>query len=131
MTTTTRITGGSATLPRLISVEETAELLAVSDSTVRNWIKDETIPFVELPPTGRRRRYRIPLQGLLNTLSGNYDLAGELESLSEMSSEAAAQGIDIRAELRQRRSRKVRHGDQPRELPPGEDIFEHAQARTK
>src|SRR3989442_203451 len=117
--------GGAATLPRLINVDEAAELLAVSSSTVRNWIKDETIPYVQLPAAGKRDSYRIPLQGLLNTLSGTYDLAGELERLNEAAKETTGAGMDVRAELRKRRSREPSAGDRPREVVEADpaDIF--------
>jgi hypothetical protein len=62
-------------------------MLAVSAETVRNWIEKDAIPYIGLPQTGSRREYRIPLQGLLSSLSGNYDLAADLRSLNE----AAAQ----------------------------------------
>jgi excisionase family DNA binding protein len=66
---------------RLITTSEAAELLRVSPRTVLNWIEREAIPYVALPPAGNRREYRIPLHGLLNSLSGTYDLASQLDSL--------------------------------------------------
>jgi excisionase family DNA binding protein len=123
-------TGGAATLPHLISVEEAAELLAVSRSTVHNWIKDESIPYIKLPGSEQRSRYRIPLQGLLNTLSGNYDLAGDLERVNAAAKEAASAEVDVRAELRNRRSsRTPRTSDRPRQLVDAKpsDAFEHAE----
>ena len=61
--------------PKLITPDDAAHLLGVSRSTVQNWIKRGTIPYIELP-TGTliRRTYRIPLDGLLSSLSGNFDL---------------------------------------------------------
>ncbi len=54
-------------------------MLRVSDATIRNWIGVESIPYVQLPPLGRRKQYRIPLQGLLGSLEGNYDLRAGLQ----------------------------------------------------
>ena len=96
MSTTEQPLGGAATVPRLISVEEAALLLAVSSSTVRNWIKDGTIPYIELPKkraSRARAQYRIPLQGLLNTLSGNYDLAGSLARLDKAGTELTPEAL--------------------------------------
>ena len=128
MTTTNRTTGGATTLPRLLSVEEAATMLAVSASTIRNWIDDEAIPYVELPPTGQRRRFRIPLQGLLNSLSGNYDLAGELREIDE-----GAVGPTPTDDTEFRGGRRPRHGDPPEEVHGDEEggVFAHAEARNK
>lgn len=71
------------TTPQLLTTGEAAELLKVSPRTVLNWIKGERIPYVQLPPNGDRNEYRIPLQGLLSSLSGTYDLAGELRELDQ------------------------------------------------
>ena len=70
--------------PRLVTTKEAAELLSVSPRTVLNWIQDDAIPYVELPSRGgQRREYRIPLQGLLRSLAGNYDLAGEFTAADD------------------------------------------------
>jgi excisionase family DNA binding protein len=69
------------TTPKLLTTGEAAELLKVSSRTILNWISADAIPYVQLPSTGDRNEYRIPLQGLLSSLSGNYDLAGELRQL--------------------------------------------------
>jgi excisionase family DNA binding protein len=71
------------TTPQLLTTSEAAELLKVSSRTILNWIKGERIPYIQLPPNGGRNEYRIPLQGLLSSLSGTYDLAGELRELDE------------------------------------------------
>jgi excisionase family DNA binding protein len=63
----------------LLTVSEAAELLRVSVGTIRNWIAAGSIPYVQLPPVGERKQYRIPLQGLLGSLEGNYDLRGALQ----------------------------------------------------
>lgn len=63
----------------LLTVSEAAELLRVSVGTIRNWIAAGSIPYVQLPPVGERKQYRIPLQGLLGSLDGNYDLRGALQ----------------------------------------------------
>jgi excisionase family DNA binding protein len=72
---------------RLITTSEAAEMLRVSPRTVLNWIERGAIPYIGLPPAGNKREYRIPLHGLLNSLTGNYDLATQLEALG---GEAAA-----------------------------------------
>lgn len=69
------------TTPQLLTTGEAAALLKVSSRTILNWIDADTIPYLKLPPNGGRNEYRIPLQGLLSSLSGNYDLAGELRKL--------------------------------------------------
>ncbi len=128
--TQSRVNGGAGTLPRLISVEEAAALLAVDGGTVRDWIDEDAIPYVELPTrTGARRRFRIPLQGLLNTLGGNHDLAGELEQLLE----AAPPGTKLKDILAERRSHRLPHTSlRSREIPykdPGEEVFTRAAGR--
>ncbi len=58
---------------RLLSVSQAAELLTVTPQTIRNWIAEGAIPCIELPAQGARRRYRIPVQGLLNAqTAGEY-----------------------------------------------------------
>jgi excisionase family DNA binding protein len=66
---------------QLITAKEAAELLNVHVRTIHGWIEKETIPYVALPSSGTKPSYRIPLHGLLNSLSGNYDLADEVEEL--------------------------------------------------
>jgi excisionase family DNA binding protein len=62
----------------LLTVAEAAAMLRVSDATIRNWIAAGSIPYIQLPPMGQRKQCRIPLQGLLASLEGNYDLRGAL-----------------------------------------------------
>ena len=62
----------------LLTVSEAAEMLRVSQGTIRNWIAADSIPYVQLPPVGHRKQHRIPLDGLLGSLAGNYDLRGAL-----------------------------------------------------
>lgn len=64
--------------PTLITPDDAAALLSVSTSTIRSWIDKGSIPYVQLPGSSRRARYRIPLEPLLRSLSGNYDLAAGL-----------------------------------------------------
>jgi excisionase family DNA binding protein len=64
---------------QLLSASEAAELLNVSVRTIHTWIEKDAIPYVELPRTGPKRSYRIPLHGLLSSLSGSYDLTDDLE----------------------------------------------------
>lgn len=81
--------------PQLIKVADAAALLHVSTSTIHNWIKNDAIPYIELPKTeGHRTEYRIPLQGLIASLSGNYDLATDLTALVNSAQEA---GVDADA----------------------------------
>lgn len=122
-----RTAGGASTLPRLISVEEAATLLAVTDTTVRNWIKADTIPYIELPSTGTRKRYRIPLQGLLNTLSGNYDLASDLEHLDAIF--GGAKSDDVRDDAMETRARAGGGSAKEADVSP-RDLFAHAQGRS-
>jgi excisionase family DNA binding protein len=68
---------------RLLTTAEVAQMLRVSQRTVNNWIRNEAIPYVALPQNGSKREYRIPLNGLLNSLSGTYDLASQLDAIAE------------------------------------------------
>lgn len=72
----------------LLTVSEAAEMLRVSDGTIRNWIAAGSIPYIQLPPVGQRRQYRIPLQGLLGSLEGNYDLRDALQEQNARMREA-------------------------------------------
>jgi excisionase family DNA binding protein len=68
-----------AVQPTLLTTKEAADLLKVTSRTIVNWIDSDAIPYVELPSSGpARREFRIPLQGLLNSVGGNYDLGREL-----------------------------------------------------
>ena len=82
----------AATQPQLVTVEQVCRLLAVSRETVRGWIKQDAIPYIVLPhrTDATRHAYRIPLQALLTSLSGNYDLSRDLEIIRE-----AAQDVDV------------------------------------
>jgi excisionase family DNA binding protein len=94
-----RTAGGAATQPRLVTVSQVASLLAVSHETVRKWIARGTIPYIVLPhdADATRNEYRIPLQGLLTCLSGNYDLSQDLDAIH-----AAAQDVDVLKDLPRR-----------------------------
>lgn len=65
--------------PKLLSTKQAAELLNVSKRTILNWIEGERIPYVKLPGGD----YRIPLAGLLSSLSGTYQLDEEIRALDE------------------------------------------------
>lgn len=81
--------------PQLLKVSEAARLLSVSTSTIHNWIKDETVPYIKLPAApGRRADYRLPLAGLIGSLSANYDLTEGLDELV-----AAARQADVNADV--------------------------------
>src|SRR4051794_15404995 len=73
----------SATAPRLLSVRQVADLLNVRAETVRGWIARNAIPYVVLPGARDRQEYRIPLQGLLQALSGYEDVAAEVEAAGD------------------------------------------------
>ncbi len=83
---------------KLITTTQAAELLHVDRRTILNWIDAEKIPFLQLPSSSSRREFRIPLNGLLASLSGTYDLAAELadldERLAEVSEEDVARALD-------------------------------------
>lgn len=78
------ITGAA---PRLLTTTEAAEILNVAPRTILNWIANDSIPYLKLPSTGGRPQYRIPLQGLLSSLAGNYDLESDLKRADEAAKE--------------------------------------------
>lgn len=59
---------------RLVTVQEAADLLRVDSSTINGWINKGLVPYIELPSAGERKSYRLPLNALLQSLAGNYDL---------------------------------------------------------
>jgi excisionase family DNA binding protein len=65
--------------PKLLSTKQAAELLNVSKRTILNWVESDKIPYVKLPGGD----YRIPLAGLLASLSGTYRLDEEIRALDE------------------------------------------------
>lgn len=82
-------------IPLLLTTADTAKMLSVSSQTVLNWIEREEIPFVQLPGGGgrKRREFRIPLRGLLESLSGNYNLGRDLDAtLREMGLQLPQEG---------------------------------------
>jgi len=87
------------TSPRLITTKEAAELLHVSSRTVLNWIESEAIPYVELPSSGARHEYRIPVLALMQSLRGNYDLASDIRELDEATTAAGVTDDDLAAAL--------------------------------
>jgi hypothetical protein len=76
---------------RLITTQQAAELLQVTPHTITNWIKDDLVPYVELPSNGGKKTYRLPLNALLQTLSGNYDLLPAIKVVDEHTSEVDPQ----------------------------------------
>jgi excisionase family DNA binding protein len=79
----------SRTDTQFMTVPQAAELLNVAPRTVHNWIKKGTVPYVELPGgDDGRRQYRIPIQALLDTLSGNYDVRAHLAEQTARAREA-------------------------------------------
>jgi excisionase family DNA binding protein len=82
-----------------VTVSQAAALLAVSGDTVRNWIKRGTIPYIVLPHEERaNREYRIPLQGLLSCLAGNYDLGADIAALADAARQIDPE-VDVLARL--------------------------------
>jgi excisionase family DNA binding protein len=65
--------------PKLLSTKQAAELLNVSRRTILNWIETEKIPYLKLPGGD----YRVPLAGLLASLSGTYRLDEEIRALDQ------------------------------------------------
>jgi excisionase family DNA binding protein len=79
--------------PKLLSTKQAAELLNVSRRTILNWIESDKIPYVKLPGGD----YRVPLAGLLASLSGTYRLDEELRALDERY--ATVSDADVQAAL--------------------------------
>ncbi len=79
--------------PKLLTTKQTAELLNVSTRTVLNWIDTDKVPYLRLPGGD----YRIPLSGLLASLSGTYQLDEELRVLDARHSELSDE--DVQAAL--------------------------------
>jgi excisionase family DNA binding protein len=71
---------------RLLSTRQAAELLNVSPRTVTNWIRADRVPYVRLPGG----EYRLPVEGLLESLSGTHDLRAQLEGAAELDAGTAA-----------------------------------------
>jgi excisionase family DNA binding protein len=87
------------TSPRLITTREAAELLHVSSRTVLNWIERDAIPYIELPSSGTRHEYRIPVLALMQSLRGNYDFASDVRALDEATMAAGITDDDLAAVL--------------------------------
>ena len=68
---------------QLITVQEAADLLRVSSSTVNNWIREGLVPYIELPNSGSKPSHRLPLNALLQSLSGNFDLQPYVEAAEQ------------------------------------------------
>jgi excisionase family DNA binding protein len=87
---TTRV-GGDI---RLLTTGEVARMLRVNPRTVNNWIKQDRIPYLELPGG----EYRVPLAGLLSSLGGTFDLGKAIRELDEatagISEEEIAAALD-------------------------------------
>jgi len=69
---------------QLITTQQAAELLQVTPHTVTNWIKEGLVPYIELPSgDGKKKTYRLPLNALLQSLSGNYDLTPAIKIVDQ------------------------------------------------
>lgn len=82
-----------ASQPKLLSTSQAAGLLNVSRRTILNWIEAGKVPYVRLPGGD----YRIPLTGLLGSLSGTYRLEDEIRALDERN--AGLSDEDVQAAL--------------------------------
>ena len=67
---------------RLLTTREAAELLNVSPRTITKWISEDRVSYLRLPGG----EYRLPLSALLDSLSGTYDLAAELQAYDNLTS---------------------------------------------
>jgi excisionase family DNA binding protein len=76
---------------KLLSTTQAADLLNVSRRTVLNWIEAGKVPYVRLPGGD----YRVPLSGLLSSLSGTYRLDEEIRALDARN--AALSDEDVQA----------------------------------
>lgn len=56
---------------RFLTIAEAAELLRVSERTIRRWIEDASVPYLKLPGGG----YRLPEGQMLASMSGSQELA--------------------------------------------------------
>jgi len=83
-------------LPQMITPQEAAAFLNVTSRTVLNWIDQDRIPYIRLPGGTERAQYRIPLSGLVSSLSGTFDLAAALEEGEAHARAAGLAGEDLR-----------------------------------
>jgi excisionase family DNA binding protein len=65
--------------PMNLSITQAADLLNVSRRTILDWIETDKVPYVKLAGGD----YRIPVAGLLSSLSGTYRLDEEIQALDE------------------------------------------------
>jgi excisionase family DNA binding protein len=72
----------------LLTTRRAAELLNVTPRTVTNWIRADRVPYVRLPGG----EYRLPSEGLLDALSGTYDVRTQIENVIELEEGARARG---------------------------------------
>lgn len=82
--------------PQLLTVNEAANLLRVTDATILSWISAGTIPYLELPDSGG---YRIPQASLLASLDENFDLAADGRTLDEHFAGASEDDIETALDL--------------------------------
>jgi excisionase family DNA binding protein len=75
---------------RLLTTREAAELLNVSARTVTNWIRRDRVPYLRLPGG----EYRLPLEGLLDSLSGTYDIRPDVEGPLAPESRAMSERLE-------------------------------------
>lgn len=65
---------------QLMSTKEVAALLNVSQRVVEHWAQKDKIPYLRLPGG----ELRVPLSGLLASLSGTFDLAGAIDQIDAL-----------------------------------------------
>lgn len=73
--------------PGMLTTTQVSKILGVSSQTVINWIEEGELPAMKLPGgTGQRRKFRVPLRGLLRILHTNH--AMEKDDLQDIVEEA-------------------------------------------
>ena len=70
--------------PRLLTVAEACDFLHEKEEVVLGWVQDDKIPYVRLPDES----LRIPLEGLISSLSSLYDLVGYLREIEAWAEKA-------------------------------------------
>ena len=102
----------------MLTTREAGELLRVSPRMVTNWIRDGRVPYIRLPGG----EYRLPLDGLLDSISGTYDLRTRVEGAVELDEGARARRrADLALPMHERLARVHRLSKQMTAAKPGSD----------
>jgi excisionase family DNA binding protein len=96
METTTISSPATGFLPEMLTTQQAAALVNVTTATILNWIKADAIPYVQLPGGSERAQYRVPLGGLISSLSGTYDLGAAIREAEEHVRTAGLSGDDVK-----------------------------------